>query len=80
MTWQHWAEKLDGRTYTTDDGVEVVLRVQTDARGYTSIVEGNPTKHGRSTPYYQARRREYHDDWSYCWQGELPESLCTLVQ
>ena len=81
MSWQHYAEQLNGKTYTTDDGVEVQLIIATGCDGtYSSTINGNPTKKGKRSTYYQEKKRAYRDDWGYCWQGEVPESLSKLVQ
>lgn len=80
-SWQEYAAWLDGKLFTTADGVEVRLRVERNTSGdFGTTVHGEPTNKGMRSAYYRIRRTEYRDHWCYCWSGELPAEVVALWQ
>jgi hypothetical protein len=79
--WDKWAELIDGKVIKID-GIEVKLEVEKsqfpELGIYSAKVNGHPTAAGKRHPSYIEKKRQYRDDWSMSWEGELPEEICRL--
>ena len=79
MSWEESAKSIDGRVVVSE-GIEIRLEVVRDSAGrFTATVRGNPTPRGMKSFAYTQKRREYRDDWSMEWTGELPDSIITQL-
>lgn len=79
MSWEETAKSIDGRVVVSE-GVEMRLEVVRDSFGrFTATVRGNPTPRGMKSFAYTMKRREYRDDWSAEWTGELPDAIITQL-
>ncbi len=77
-TWDDYAQQLDGKTFVTDDGIEVTLK-WTPTTYTSTTLHGEPTEKGKTTKKYQDEKHRLGDDWCYCWQGELPDRVWQLL-
>lgn len=78
--WDTYAARMDGRTITLE-GIECKVEIpQSRYRsGYGTVVNAHPTARGKRTAAYRAKRAEYRDDWSFCFDGELPPAFNRLL-